>query len=247
MLKTSRHFLFLAIRPLGRIGNAWDVVQVIGLLVGLSGIAAGLSVRIGFWPTGAIVGLISVCVLLFWAGYRLQRDLDNRDRVQFDCSARLEKAQPISVNNRAFLDNYVLWISVQNNGPTSEFHARVPQVIGTPPEWGEPYEVIHPSWEQSPAAAMLIPGYGGKRRLILANIACSPRAFWFYTSQFGAQEAGNQFLISELVPDDQAVEIDFTVEIINTGAKDQIVHRRALITIPSEGAPEFTWSSLHSP
>jgi hypothetical protein len=69
-----------------------------------------------------------------------------------------------------------------------------------------------------------------------------PRAFWFYTSQFGRQEAGNQFLIDEWLSPDETVEIDFELEVINTGDKDQRRTKIGHITIPpvADAMPTLT-------
>jgi TIR domain len=129
----------------------------------------------------------------------------------FDCYGQVEKIDDvITLNDRTLRDNFRMWVNVRNEGSTSEFAARVWNVLGIPASWG-PYAVRQPSWEGTSSSRVEIDGYGGERRIKLANVARMPRAFWFYTTQRGHEECAEQYLISELVPE-ATVVIGFELE-----------------------------------
>jgi hypothetical protein len=96
-----------------------------------------------------------------------------------------------------------------------------------PSSWGPQYKVDPASWEQSADPEITIPR-GGRRRLKIASVLERPRAFWFYSGQWGMELPGIQWPI----PDDEEPEITFALEVVNTGAADQIVSRNVVISIP---------------
>lgn len=132
----------------------------------------------------------------------------------------------VVVNGTPYVHSSVLWIEVTNNGPTSTFTARAPRITGVP--WGENYRLIQPAWEQGPSQEVQIP-HGGTARLKLAGILESPRAFWFYTSQVGEIQAGNQWSLG-----DGTADIGLLVEIVNTGDSDRVLRAAGRIVIPED-------------
>jgi hypothetical protein len=229
VLRSIGRFLWLAVAPLSRFSGGLQVS--VGLPI------SGLGVFLFGWRYGVWWGVVSslalVAGLFGIAGVRLQRDKERRETARFDFSAGSEVLdRGVELNNRTFEGEVRLWVSVRNDGPTSTFADRVTRVAGTPSSWGEDYRVLHPAWEHSAASEIRIPGQGGERRLALASVMLSPRAFWFYTSQSGAHAAGSQFLIDDLYSRDAVVEIEFDLEVINTGAADQTRMKRGHLTIP---------------
>jgi hypothetical protein len=120
-------------------------------------------------------------------------------------------------------------VEVVNDGPTSTFAARLLDVRGVP--WTN-YRVLHPSWEFGPEAEINIPGGGGTRRLKLASVLAEPKAFWFWTSQQGHTGAGSTYALDTA----EEARIDFRLEVINTGASDEIRGYDGTIRIPGDSA-----------
>jgi len=145
------------------------------------------------------------------------------DTPTIECRAEVERIHNVfDVNNRVFGDNRSIWLYVKNDGPTAEFSVRFWNVQGVPPDWGTNYGIRHASWEGGrPTTRPEIDGYGGERRVKVANVALDPLAFWFYTTENGTEECGNQLLLSELYPTFIGHNIFFDVEIVNqtTGEK----------------------------
>jgi hypothetical protein len=103
--------------------------------------------------------------------------------------------------------------------------ARIPEVTGVPIRTA--YRVTPAAWEESSSPRVTIDGRGGRRRLKLASILAEPRAVWFYSVQWGAEMPGYQWALGE-----EAVEINFVLEVINTGDADQVVRKRGQFHIP---------------
>jgi hypothetical protein len=112
------------------------------------------------------------------------------------------------------------------------------KVQGVPPEWGN-YGVRHVSWEGArPTTRLEIDGYGGESRVKVANMALAPLAFWFYTTENGSEEAGNQFLFSERYPAFVGHTISFQVEIVNHATAEKLLKNGLISIVPSIGSQE---------
>jgi hypothetical protein len=239
---------FRAMRTHVRAHLGWELALVVAVgivgLVGGGGIGAAVSAL-------AAVGLI--CLVTFLVDFvltpvrRQRREQEQRQQAEgerdqaqaelielrtpeFDCVGNLEAVEEdahMTVNGRVFRFHAHAWVEVTNRGPTSDFTARIPQVTGVPSGWGNPYKVIQPAWEDRPSSTTTIER-GGTRRLKLAAVLWRPRAFWFYTTQWGEQMPGNQFII----PDDEAGRINFVLEIVNVGAEDRTLQKRGSFFIP---------------
>jgi hypothetical protein len=159
-----------------------------------------------------------------------------------ECRAEVEKINDVfSPNNRVFRENRAVWLYVKNNGPTAEFSARFWNVQGLPPDWGTNYGVRHVAWEGGkPTTRPEIDGYGGERRVRVANVALDPLGFWFYTTENGSEECGNQLLLSELYPTFIGHNIVFDVEIVNQGTGEKLFKKGWITIVPSVGDPTFT-------
>ena len=154
----------------------------------------------------------------------------------------MEKINDVfSPNDRLFRENRAIWLYVKNNGPTAEFSARFWNVQGLPPEWGTNYGVRHVAWEGGkPTTRPEIDGYGGERRVKVANVALDPLAFWFYTTENGSEECGTQLLLSELYPTFIGHNIVFDVEIVNQATGEKHFKKGWITIVPSVGGPTFT-------
>jgi len=159
-----------------------------------------------------------------------------------ECRGEVERIHDVfNVKNRAFRDNRSVWLYVKNDGPTAEFSVRFWNVLGVPPEWGTNYGVRHASWEGGrPTTRPEIDGYGGERRVKVANVALDPLAFWFYTTESGTEECGNQLLLSELYPTFIGHNISFDVEIVNQATGEKLIKKGWITIVPSIGDPTFT-------
>lgn len=140
----------------------------------------------------------------------------------------------IDVNRRLFTRNVYVWLIVRNNGATAEFSARALNITGVPATWGNPYVLRQVVWEGSASPRAEIDGYGGERRLDLANVAREPRAFWFNTTQLGAPMAGNQDLLFERVSPYSDHEYRFDLEVVNLDT-GEVQGRAARILLPASG------------
>jgi hypothetical protein len=156
----------------------------------------------------------------------------NSSAPTFDCYGEVEKINDVlEVNARTFRDNFSVWLYVRNDGPTSEFAARAWNVLGLPPDWGN-YAIRQTAWEGTTATRVEIDGFGGERRIKLANVARQPRAFWFYTTRRGSEECAEQFLISELRPPEAVVVVGFKLELVNMATGEKLF-KMGSIAIPS--------------
>ncbi len=200
-----------------------------------------------------MVGLISAFVLIWFAAPRHQRDearlevdklnrhIDALTSVEFHFELAIEEhqGQAININDRRVTGIHGLSAVVVNDGPTSEFEARIPRTEGLPESWGATYHVMQPQWEHTSQSITKIAGggRGGRRRLMIGVVAMAPREFWFNTVQTGAPQAGLQFRIDELHPGEERV-IEFDLEVVNTD-HDQVVSKTGRVTIPVTGSPTF--------
>jgi TIR domain-containing protein len=157
-----------------------------------------------------------------------------------ECRGAVEKVdwryQP---NDRDFSNNWTVWLTVKNNGPTAEFSVRFWNVRGLPPQWGADYAVREVSWEGAAGSTRPeIDGYGGERRVFVANVSFGPLAFWFFMTRNGQAEFGPQFLLSELFPEFYGHNIMFDVETVNQSNGEKLL-KTGSIFIPPEGTPRF--------
>jgi hypothetical protein len=139
----------------------------------------------------------------------------------------------ILANERVFLQNVAVWLVVRNDGPTAEFTARAWDIAGVPENW-QPYALRQVVWEGTSSSRAEIDGYGGEKRLALANVAREPRAFWFNTTQLGSPMAGNQDLLYERVSATLDHEYDFTLEVVNLTSGEKR-SKRARLVLPASG------------
>jgi TIR domain len=159
-----------------------------------------------------------------------------------ECRAEVEQIDGVlDVNGRTFRNNQSIWLYVKNLGPTAEFSVRFWNVQGVPPNWGTNYGVRHALWEGGrPTTRPEIDGYGGERRVKVANVSLDPFAFWFYTTENGSEECGNQLLLSELYPTFVGHNISFDVEIVNQATGEKLLKDGWVTIVPSVGYPTFT-------
>lgn len=217
-------FIGLAPRPFA---SASEIAQIVGV-PGATAVAV-IALAYGFGVAAGTALLLSVLTLLFLvAGTRLVIEKQRREQSDFDFGLDLEPLPwSVDVNDVTYTHGSVLWVPVDNAGPTSTFAARVKSVSGVPPEWGKDYKVDPASWEQQPDPEIAIPR-GSRRRLKVLSIPKRPRAFWFYSGQWGSELPGNQWQI----PPDAEPAIRFTLEVVNTGDADQTVSRDIEVVIP---------------
>lgn len=122
----------------------------------------------------------------------------------------------MEVNGRVFSENRTVWLYVKNEGPTAEFSVRFWDAQGVPSDWGTSYGVRGVSWEGGrPTTRPEIDGFGGERRVKVANVARSPPAFWFYTTQNGFEECRNQLLLAEGDSAFFGRNVSFDIEAVN--------------------------------
>jgi hypothetical protein len=119
-------------------------------------------------------------------------------------------------------------------------------VLGLPTSWGA-YAVRQPSWEGTTSSRVEIDGFGGERRIKLANVARAPRAFWFYTTQRGHEEYAEQYLVSELVAPPAVVIISFDLELVNMGTGEKRRKRGSIASYSESLTPAFTLMDSPSP
>lgn len=232
MGETAKRLARRALMPLPLLGRLGSAAQVVVFVVAVLGSGTVLGIAVG--PAVAVAALfLAVAILLGVAAWGLQQEIDSRQKSYFDCVGRLE---PVSWyvgpwNERMFSHEFVAWVTVFNEGPTSEFTARVRDVAGVPKNWkdGDAYVVRQPLWETPPPDSKERIESGGSRRIKLAAILRNPRAFWFYTSEAGLQDApGHQLLLGR----DEIADIDFVLEVVNTGDSDQAIRKEGRFQIP---------------
>lgn len=162
------------------------------------------------------------------------------------------------VHGRKALDNVALWVHVRNDGPTTNFFARVTNVRGIDhptagkdiwqSEDGTHYRIPQPAWEHTDESRVEIDGYGGERKLRLANLSRIPhRMVWFWTVERGPRAMGNQYIIGELgITGTVTITFDVTVVARRAGT-DYPKTKHAVLTIPDTGTqlhgelPTFGW------
>jgi hypothetical protein len=156
-----------------------------------------------------------------------------------ECRGEVEKVNDeFVVNGRLFRDNFSVWLYVKNLGPTAEFSIRFANVQGVPASWGTPYGVRQASWEGGqPTTRPTIDGHIGERRVKVANVSRDPWAFWFYTTENGVEECGNQLLLEELNQPFIGTNINFEIEIANQSTAEKLLKRGFLAIVPSVGKP----------
>jgi hypothetical protein len=217
-------FLLLSARPFG---SYLEKAQIVGVPGATVVAFVAFAFRFGV-ATGTALLLGGVGLLFLVAGTRLTIAKQRREETEFDLSLHLEQVPwVLDLNGVRYTHGSVLWVSVINSGPTSKFAARVRDISGVPSSWGTSYEVDPASWEQVPDPEITIPR-GGRRRLKVVSILKTPRAFWFYSGQWGKELPGNQW---QIPPSDEPT-VDFTLEVVNTGHADQTVGRAIRIIIP---------------
>jgi hypothetical protein len=158
-----------------------------------------------------------------------------------ECRGEVERIGDVfNVNGRVFRTNRSVWLYVKNHGPTAEFSVRFWNVQGLPVEWGANYGVRHVSWEGGRATTRPeIDGYGGERRVKVANVALTPLAFWFYTTENGVEECGSQALLAELYPTLVGHNFSFQIEIVNQASGEKLLKQGFIVIVPSIGEPRF--------
>jgi hypothetical protein len=161
----------------------------------------------------------------------------------FDCYGEVETINDVlEVNARTFRDNFCVWLYLRNDGLTSEFAARAWNVLGVPPEWGT-YAIRQTAWEGTMATRAEIDGFGGERRVKLANVAHDPRAFWFYTTRRGREEYAEQFLISEMRPPEAVIVVSFKLELVNMATGQKLFKMGSIGVSPPPLVPTFILTS----
>jgi hypothetical protein len=213
-------------------------VAVITLLSGLVGLVAGLATA---FPLIWLAAPRSQRDEARQEVDRLRRHIEALTVVEFRVDLAIEghEGQVIDINGRLVTDIYYLSAIVVNEGPTSDFEARIPRTEGLPESWGATYHVMQPQWEHTSHSITTIGGggSGGRRRLMIGVVAMKPREFWFNTVQTGAPQAGLQLRIDEAHPGGEHV-IEFDLEVVNT-QHDQVVSKICRVTIPVTGSPTF--------
>jgi hypothetical protein len=231
--RTAGNLARRLVKPLPVVDRLGSTVQWTVFAVGVLGGGTVLGIAIN--PLlAAVVVLLALLMLMTKAAWNLQREADYTSEASFECSARLEPVEWVvgPINGRTYRHAWVAWVTVVNQGPTSSFTARVLGVSGVPDNWkdGEHYLVRQPLWETPPPRSTETIEFGGSRRLKLAAVLAEPRAFWFYTSEAGLADApGHQLLLGPITQAD----IEFTLEIVNTGDRDQMIRRKGRITVPA--------------
>lgn len=214
-------FLRLALLP-GR-----HVVKIVLPIFGPLGVIVAAVTQ--SWLLAFVVAVVIGLALLV-AGVRLLGERDARLAANFTARAKLEPVGwQILVQGVLYEYRWVMWVEVENHGPTSEFSARAVNIGGVPPQWGDDYRLIHPAWEGTTAASQRIER-GGMRRIKLAGVLWEPRGFWFLTTQTGKEEPGHQWRLAY----DECPKIRFDLSVVNTGANDETVSKRGEIDIPDD-------------
>jgi hypothetical protein len=192
-------------------------------------------------PYGWVVVVLGLLALVGVAAYpRLPWKLQ-RTQAGISCVAEIEATHRASqLNGRWFENIHNAWLYVTNDGPTAEFSARFTNVEGVPETWGSHYGVRHVLWEGGTITTRpTIDGHGGERRCHVAQVALLPRGFWFMTIENGRVECGNQYLISQMLPERETVTISFDIKIVNHGTQ-QTLTKRGTIVIPADESPTFS-------
>jgi hypothetical protein len=234
--QTARHLAKRLLDPLPLIGHLNAILRAIIIAVGVlgGGTVLGLAIAPGF----AVAAVFAFVAAFFGvAAWKLQSELDDRLESRMDCSGRLESVdwQVGPWNGRIFEHESVAWVTVFNNGPTSDFTARVLDVTGVPENWNQEmsYCVRQPLWETPPPKSTQRIESGGSRRIKLAAVLREPRAVWFYTSEAGIPDGpGHQLLLGEK----GTADIHFVLEIVNSGDADQEMRQVGNIRVPANVA-----------
>jgi hypothetical protein len=163
------------------------------------------------------------------------------DRIEFDFGAHLERKDDfLSLHGITFERAFTLWVHVTNHASRSMFGARIPTTSGLPKGWEHlgVYDVRHPLWEGHPSEETREIGHEARESIVLADIARSPRAFWFNTTQNGVAEVGNQLHLSE----GETRVIEFVLRVWDTRAENRPLEKTGRLTIPpSVDETTFAW------
>jgi hypothetical protein len=209
----------------------WVAEVVGGAIASFGGAAVVLA-----WVLG-LAGL--VCVAALFVTPVFQRDearvrLHQLTTTEFRCWPRLErvgwKGRFVPGKVIEFVHEAVLWVFVENSGPTSEFTARIREVSGVPSAWGDPYSVDQPLWDGEGASSVRIEK-GGRRKLRIASILNEPICFWFWTSEMHDARPGHQWM---MLAGETPVSIEFVLDVVNSGEDDQTVRSHGRIDIPTD-------------
>jgi hypothetical protein len=196
----------------------------------------GLCLLGAFWVFGLVESaargiaphLPRVHISITWKrqGYRRARLAAVREElesplVDFACTAYAEKTDDVlPIWSQTYRDIYRVWLRIENHGDNAEFSAWVRSIEGVP--WVN-YEMPELSWEGGDPAkrSAEISGNSGTRRIKLLDIACVPRALWFYTTRNGKEEYAEQWRIWKDTIPGAEVRVRFDLEVANqaTGEK----------------------------
>jgi len=225
------------------IGVAWaqkfEGDQIAGLV--LFPIAA--MALLGF--TVFIVNLIRVPIEMIADGRheneQLKARLDRYNAIGFSVDTQVENVgwfnQDLNDGGGGTVD-VVLFVRVQNSGPTSNFTAQIDSVSGVPTSWGSNY-TVEPLWWGKSAATTEVPR-GMSRRIQVASVTTAAQ-FFFWTSELGDERPGHQFKFG---PGGVKV-IEFDLKILER-SNDQLKTYRASISISSELSTDFSLEEIVS-
>jgi hypothetical protein len=155
-LRSVRNLALLTIQPLeGTVFAVLGALALVGLPTAVATRYTGLAACVTF--------LAVLAALLAVAGYKLQRQHDQRMRPAFTLELRLEDlAGELVRNSGEYFDMRTgLIVRVTNSGPDAEFVARVENVtgarrFGTRKPLDVRYSVDHVAWIETANSRMLI-------------------------------------------------------------------------------------------
>jgi hypothetical protein len=233
---TEREFLRLAFRPLP---NAQGWVSLGTAVLALFGVTVGPGL-VGAWPAGAVGFLFGVIMLLGWAGYRLQRDKEERGRSKFSLAAYTE---PIHDGHQrdgvgpTFEDRTLLWVDVENSGVEAEFASRFLNIRGAQKfqASGSVSNYSHPvAWEDTGDRKMKI-GYLNRARLLVAWSFRHPPTFWFVTPGTAAWAPGQAHQHGWVLQPADPGGVAFDLQVVNETERKAIT-KRARIEFGDDGS-----------
>jgi hypothetical protein len=158
---------------------------VLNTLLSVVGIAIPTAIVgvVAVWPLALCAAAVVALGLTLWAGFRLQRERDNRLSVQFSIDAVIETLGDSQTRgSETYGHRQILWLRVRNRGPAASFSADCSSVAAAKPialySFDGQWEGGKVAWEDTPSDSLVI-NRNSVAKLMLVEWFSIPKAlFW---------------------------------------------------------------------
>lgn len=181
---------------------------------------------------GVLLSALGLLVLLVGL---VGQSVRSRPKVEILREVERLRDTVVQVHDRTHREVVALWVRVRNERAGAHFTARVKNVTGVPPNWGDPYEVELLAWEHTDEPVWFIDS-DGTARVHLATLADDGvREFWFQIPKSAMWSPGGRGSGNQLQEGYWNGPIEFDFELVNRDSGEVVAKKRGVITLWPRG------------